>query len=113
MTDHVNNGTQSTQRTQGALQGIKVIDLSRVLGGPYCTQAIADHGATVIKLEPPAGDETRGWGPPFVGETASSFEGVNRNKQGIVVDLTREEGREIVLQLLADADVLIENFKPG
>ncbi|HMC44608.1 MAG TPA: CoA transferase [Caballeronia sp.] len=97
----------------GALQGLKVIDLSRVLGGPYCTQAIADHGATVIKLEPPAGDETRGWGPPFVGETASYFEGVNRNKQGIVVDLTREEGREIVLQLLADADVLIENFKPG
>jgi len=97
----------------GALRGLKVIDLSRVLGGPYCTQALADHGAIVIKLEPPAGDETRGWGPPFEGDTASYFVGVNRNKQGIAVDLARAEGREILWQLLEDADVLVENFKPG
>jgi crotonobetainyl-CoA:carnitine CoA-transferase CaiB-like acyl-CoA transferase len=97
----------------GALQGLRVIDLSRVLGGPYCTQALADHGAQVIKLEPPNGDETRSWGPPFVGETASYFVGVNRNKQGICVDLSCEEGRNILWQLLEGADVLVENFKPG
>lgn len=99
--------------TPGALQGIKVIDLSRVLGGPYCTQALADHGAHVIKLEPPTGDETRGWGPPFFGDTAWYFAGVNRNKQGIAVDLSCDEGREILWKLLEDADVLVENFKPG
>ena len=103
----------SAARVTGALQGLRVIDLSRVLGGPYCTQALADHGAQVIKLEPPGGDETRGWGPPFVGETASYFVGVNRNKQGICVDLSREEGREVLWQLLDGADVLVENFKPG
>ncbi|MED5611997.1 CaiB/BaiF CoA-transferase family protein [Pseudomonas sp. JH-2] len=97
----------------GALRGLKVIDLSRVLGGPYCSQALADHGAQVIKLEPPGGDETRGWGPPFEGDTASYFRGVNRNKKGIAVDLSRPEGIELLLQLLEGADVLIENFKPG
>lgn len=97
----------------GALQGIKVIDLSRVLGGPYCTQALADHGAQVIKLEPLTGDETRGWGPPFFGDTAWYFAGVNRNKQGIAVDLSCDEGRAILWKLLEDADVLVENFKPG
>ncbi|MDF3841378.1 CaiB/BaiF CoA-transferase family protein [Pseudomonas citronellolis] len=97
----------------GALRGLKVIDLSRVLGGPYCSQALADHGAEVIKLEPLGGDETRGWGPPFEGDTASYFRGVNRNKKGIAVDLSRPEGIELLLQLLEGADVLIENFKPG
>lgn len=97
----------------GALRGLKVIDLSRVLGGPYCSQALADHGAQVIKLEPLGGDETRGWGPPFEGDTASYFRGVNRNKKGIAVDLSRPEGIELLLQLLEGADVLIENFKPG
>lgn len=97
----------------GALRGLKVIDLSRVLGGPYCSQALADHGAKVIKLEPLGGDETRGWGPPFEGDTASYFRGVNRNKKGIAVDLSRPEGIELLLQLLEGADVLIENFKPG
>ncbi|MDR5745101.1 CoA transferase [Caballeronia sp. LZ029] len=103
----------STARIHGALHGLRVIDLSRVLGGPYCTQALADHGAEVIKLEPPGGDETRGWGPPFVGETASYFVGVNRNKQGICVDLSSEEGRAVLWRLLEGADVLVENFKPG
>jgi crotonobetainyl-CoA:carnitine CoA-transferase CaiB-like acyl-CoA transferase len=97
----------------GSLQGLKVIDLSRVLGGPFCTQLLADHGATVIKIEPPQGDETRDWGPPFLGDAASYFLGLNRNKLGAALDLSRPESRELLLALLADADVLVENFKPG
>lgn len=99
----------------GALRGVKVVDLSRVLGGPYCTQILGDHGADVIKIEPPSGDETRGWGPPFREEdgAASYFLGVNRNKRGMALDLRQEAGREVLLRLLADADVLIENFKTG
>lgn len=99
--------------TPGALAGCKVIDLSRVLGGPYCTQILADHGADVIKIEPPGGDETRGWGPPFLGETASYFIGVNRNKRGMAIDFSQAAGQELLRHLLADADVLVENFKPG
>ncbi|HYB54566.1 MAG TPA: CoA transferase [Alphaproteobacteria bacterium] len=102
-----------TKTTMGALSGLKVIDLTRVLGGPYCTQILGDHGADVIKLEPPAGDETRGWGPPFKDDTASYFIGVNRNKRGIVLDLNRPEGRRVLLALLEGADVLVENFKTG
>lgn len=98
----------------GALAGLKVIDLSRVLGGPYCGQILADHGARVTKVEPPAGDETRAWGPPFDEDgTAAYYHGLNRNKRDIVIDLSLAEGREIVLNMLADADVLIENFKIG
>ena len=99
----------------GSLAGIRVIDLTRVLGGPYCTQMLGDHGAEVIKLEPPSGDETRGWGPPFREEdgAASYFVGVNRNKQNIALDLTKPKGREVLLQLLDGADVLVENFKAG
>ena len=100
--------------TQAALQGIRVIDLSRVLAGPYCTQILADHGASVLKVEPPQGDETRGWGPPFdASGTASYFLGLNRNKSGCSMDLTRPQVREQLLALLADADVLVENFKTG
>jgi formyl-CoA transferase len=98
----------------GALAGLKVIDLSRVLGGPYCGQILADHGARVTKVEPPAGDETRAWGPPFADDgTAAYYNGLNRNKRDIVIDLSKPEGREIVFKLLEDADVLIENFKIG
>jgi crotonobetainyl-CoA:carnitine CoA-transferase CaiB-like acyl-CoA transferase len=97
----------------GALSGIKVIDLTRVLGGPYCTQMLGDHGAEVIKIEPPQGDETRGWGPPFQGDAASYFIGVNRNKRGVALDLTRPEARQVLFRLLENADVLIENFKTG
>lgn len=97
----------------GALAGIRVIDLTRVLGGPLCTQMLGDHGADVIKIEPPQGDETRGWGPPFRGDTASYFIGVNRNKRAAAVDLSRPEGREVLLRLLKKADVLVENFKTG
>ena len=96
-----------------ALQGLKVVDLSRVLGGPMCAQILGDHGADVIKVEGPSGDETRTWGPPFKDELASYFAGINRNKQTICVDLGVPEGREVVLRLLEDADVLIENFKTG
>ncbi|UWR39497.1 CaiB/BaiF CoA-transferase family protein [Sulfitobacter sp. W074] len=97
----------------GALDGVVVIDASRVLGGPYCGQILADHGARVIKVEPPTGDETRLWGPPFRGHQSSYFMGLNRNKDGIVLDLASDEGREALLQLLAGADVFIENFKVG
>jgi formyl-CoA transferase len=98
----------------GALDGLKVIDLSRVLGGPYCAQMLADHGAEVIKIEPPQGDETRLWGPPFDADGISAyFAGINRNKRTIALDLSKPAGREVLLKLLADADVLIENFKTG
>ena len=98
----------------GALEGLKVIDLSRVLGGPYCGQMLADHGAEVIKVEPPQGDETRTWGPPFDKEGISAyFAGINRNKRTIALDLSKPEGREVLLKLLAEADVLIDNFKTG
>ena len=97
----------------GSLAGLRVIDASRVLGGPYCGQALADHGADVIKVEPPSGDETRTWGPPFVGDAASYFIGVNRNKRDISIDMTQTAGQELLMRLLEDADVFIENFKIG
>ncbi len=97
----------------GALAGLRVIDLTRVLGGPYCTQILADHGATVIKVEPPQGDETRDWGPPFHEDDASYYVGVNRNKRSIGLDLSVEAGREVLLRLLEDADMVIENYKTG
>ena len=102
------------EANQGALAGLKVIDLSRVLGGPYCGQMLADHGAEVIKVEPPQGDETRSWGPPFDQEGISAyFAGINRNKRTIALDLSKPEGRDVLLKLLEQADVLIDNFKTG
>ena len=98
---------------RGALSGIRVVDLSRVLGGPFCTQILGDHGAEVLKLEPPSGDETRHWGPPFESGLASYFVGVNRNKTGLTLDLSHDEGRQFLRSLLVDADVIIENFKNG
>jgi crotonobetainyl-CoA:carnitine CoA-transferase CaiB-like acyl-CoA transferase len=97
----------------GALRGVRVIDLTRVLGGPFGTQILADHGADVIKVEPPQGDEVRDWGPPFRDGTASYFVGINRNKRMLALDLAQEAGREVLLRLLADADVLVHNFKSG
>jgi formyl-CoA transferase len=97
----------------GALAGLRVIDLSRVLGGPYCTQILADHGADVIKVEPPAGYETRDWGPPFHDDDAAYFIGTNRNKRAIGLDLASEGGRAVLMTMLEHADVLMENFKPG
>lgn len=99
---------------RGALAGIRVVDLSRVLAGPLCTQILADHGATVIKVEPPSGDDTRTLGPPFdENGNAAYFTALNRGKQCISIDLARPEGREVLERLLANADVLVENFLPG
>lgn len=97
----------------GALAGIRVIDLSRILGGPYCGQILGDHGAEVLKVEPPMGDDTRSWGPPFREGVASYYIGLNRNKVGIRLDLASEQGRKALLGLLEGADVLVENFKTG
>ena len=96
------------------LRGLKVLDLTAVLGGPYGTMILSDHGADVIKVEPPQGDETRDWGPPFDdAHDASYYLGVNRNKRSIAVDIGTAAGRAVILRLLADADVLVENFKTG
>lgn len=100
-------------KTGGALAGLKVIDLTRVLGGPYCTQMLGDHGAEIIKIEPPQGDEVRNWGPPFQDGDASYFIGINRNKRAMALDLVKQEARDVLLRLLEGADVLIENYKPG
>lgn len=108
----------------GALSGLKVVDLSRVLAGPLCAMLLGDHGANVVKVEPPALDDTRQWGPPFVGQDApdapSGYRGesayylfCNRNKRDLVLDLATPEGQAIAMRLLDEADVVIENFKPG
>lgn len=98
----------------GALAGLRVIDLSRVLAGPLCTQMLADHGADVIKIEPPSGDDTRRLGPPFdeAGD-AAYFNALNRGKRAISLDLSRAEGAKVLEVLLEDADILVENFLPG
>ncbi|MEZ5852840.1 MAG: CaiB/BaiF CoA-transferase family protein [Hyphomicrobiaceae bacterium] len=107
------DGAEAGMKRGGALAGVKVVDLTRVLGGPFGTQLLADHGADVIKLEPPQGDEVRDWGPPFHDEDAAYYIGINRNKRSVGLDLSKEEGRAVLLKLLEGADVLIENFKPG
>lgn len=100
--------------TSGALAGIRVLDLSRVLAGPYCGQMLADHGADVIKVEPPNGDDTRAWGPPFVRPgTSAYYNALNRNKRNIVLDLRSDTAQEALHVLLSNSDVLIENFKAG
>src|ERR1700744_2189703 len=104
---------EGPEKTAGALAGVKVIDLTRVLGGPYCTMILSDHGADVIKVEPPQGDEVRDWGPPFHEGDASYFIGINRNKKAIALDIGRPEGRAVLLRLLQGADILIENSMPG
>src|ERR1700743_103195 len=96
-----------------AMTGFRVIDPARVRGRPYGTQILAAHGADVIKVEPPAGDETRDWGPPFHEDDAAYFIGINRNKRSVGLDLASEGGRAVLMKLLEGADVLIENFKPG
>jgi crotonobetainyl-CoA:carnitine CoA-transferase CaiB-like acyl-CoA transferase len=101
----------------GPLVGLRVVDCSTVLAGPYCTMLLGDLGAEVIKVEPPEGDATRGWGPPWVGtveagtRTAAYFLAVNRNKRGLRLDLKTPDGIAILRRLLAEADVLVENFR--
>lgn len=101
-------------RSGGALAGLRVLDLSRVLAGPLCGQMLGDHGADVIKVESPAGDDTRTWGPPFHADGKSAYyTSINRNKRNICLDLRQERGQSVLLRLLADADVVVENFKAG
>ena len=96
------------------LDGLLVVDLTRVLSGPYCTMLLADMGARVIKIEQPGrGDDTRGWGPPFAGQESAYFLSINRNKESLTLDLKQADGRRILEQLLARADVVVENFRPG
>jgi len=96
-----------------ALDGLKVIDLTRVLAGPFCTMLLGDMGADVIKIEEPEfGDDTRGWAP-FVDGVSSYFLGVNRNKRSVALDLKSPEGAEVLARLVRDADVLVENLRPG
>jgi crotonobetainyl-CoA:carnitine CoA-transferase CaiB-like acyl-CoA transferase len=96
------------------LAGIRVVDLSRVLAGPYATMTLADFGADVVKVEhPKGGDETRSWGPPFAGGESAYFLSVNRGKRSVAIDLKDPEGRDLALELCARADVVIENFRSG
>ncbi len=96
------------------LQGITVLDLTRVLSGPYCSMMLADMGARVIKIERPGkGDDTRGWGPPFVQGESAYFLSVNRNKQSVTLDFRHPMGRSVLDRLLDKADVIVENFRPG
>jgi len=96
------------------LDGLTVLDLTRVLSGPFCTMMLADMGASVIKIERPgAGDDTRAWGPPFVGGESAYFLSINRNKQSVALDFKHPEGRRVLDALVARADVLVENFSPG
>jgi formyl-CoA transferase len=101
------------QPPRRALDGLRVLDLSRVLAGPFCCMMLADHGADVIKVEPPGGDETRHYGPPFVDGESVYYMNVNRNKRGMVLDLSKRAGQEIVRRLAQTSDVLVENFKTG
>ena len=105
--------------TRGPLSGIRVVDLSTVLAGPYATMVLADLGADVIKVEPPDGDATRGWGPPWVGDvaagtrTAAYYLAVNRNKRSLRLDLKSANGADVLRRLLVRGDVLVENLRPG
>ena len=103
----------------GPLAGIRITDCSTILAGPYCSMVLSDLGADVIKVEPPEGDATRGWGPPWVGDeaagtqTAAYFLAVNRNKRSIRLDLKAEPGRGVLRRLLSQSDVLVENYRVG
>ena len=117
--DH--DAAAGTTGPAGALSGLKVLDLSRVLAGPWCTQILADLGAEVIKIERPGvGDDTRHWGPPFLRDgqgnsttQATYYTAANRNKKSVTLDLSKPEGQALVRKLAAGADVLVENFKVG
>src|SRR4051812_32012352 len=96
------------------LHGVRVVDLSRVLAGPYCTMVLADHGADVVKVERPgSGDETRSWGPPFADGESAYYLSVNRSKRSCAIDLSEPEGQALALELCAGADVVVENFRAG
>src|SRR5437773_6551263 len=113
MPEMSSNHGDGLSNAAAALDGIRVLDFSHALTGPYCTLLLADYGADVYKLEWPEGDMGRGWGPPFVGGVASFFLGLNRGKRGISIDLKQREGLDLCLRLIDRMDVLIENFRPG
>src|SRR5690606_32587079 len=99
---------------RGPLEGIRVVDVSRVLAGPYCTMILGDLGAEVIKVEAPGGsDDTRKWGPPFQKGVSAYYLSANRNKKSITVDLKTEEGITVIKKLVKESDVIINNFKTG
>jgi formyl-CoA transferase len=99
---------------KGALHGIRILDLSRVLAGPWATQLLGDYGADVVKVERPGhGDDTRQWGPPWLGSESAYFLSTNRNKRSVTIDMARSEGKDLVRELAAEADVLVENFRVG
>ncbi len=107
--------SQNTEHNSRAsvLDGIRVLDFSHALAGPYCTLLLSDYGAEVYKLEAQTGDMGRGWGPPFAGGISSFFLGLNRGKRGVSIDLKQPEGIELCLRLIDTVDVLVENFRPG
>lgn len=109
----VTRGTKSNLGGSAPLEGIRVVDLTRALSGPFCTMMLADMGAEVIKVEPPSGDETRLWGPPFIGSVSTYFLSVNRNKKSIAIDLKKAQGVKILKRLVATSQVLVENYRPG
>jgi crotonobetainyl-CoA:carnitine CoA-transferase CaiB-like acyl-CoA transferase len=97
----------------GPLDGVRILDLTRVLAGPYCTMFLGDLGAEVVKVEQPgSGDDTRGWGPPFIGDESAYFLSVNRNKKSVTIDLKSPNGQALLRRLAQRADVLVENFRP-
>ena len=99
---------------QGALAGLRVLDLTRVLAGPWCGMLLGDLGAEVIKVESVgSGDDTRAWGPPFVDGESAYFLGCNRNKRGISVDFTSAEGKSLLAGMMSKVDVVLDNFKTG
>jgi formyl-CoA transferase len=103
-----------TVPNNGPLDGVRVLDLTRVVAGPYCSMFLGDLGAEVVKVEQPgAGDDTRGWGPPFAGGESAYYLSINRNKQSLALDLKSPRAAEILRQLAKVADVIIENFRPG
>ena len=98
----------------GALDGLRVLDLTRILAGPLCTMMLGDMGADVIKVEPPgSGDDTRTWGPPFAGSESAYFLALNRNKRSITLNMRMKPGEDILAKLIGECDVLVENFKAG
>ena len=103
-----------SEANKGALAGVRVLDLTRALAGPYCTMFLGDMGAEIAKIEQPnVGDDSRGWGPPFVGKESAYFLAINRNKKSLAIDMKTDQGVELVRRLASKADVLIENFRPG
>src|SRR3990170_3114325 len=96
------------------LEGIRVLDLTRILAGPYCTMMLGDMGAEVIKVEnPDGGDDTRAWGPPFLNGVSTYFISINRNKKSVTLNLKEEKGKALLAGLIRASDVVVENFRPG